>query len=173
MPSRPAVRERYSFANLHEPLELPDLIAIQRESFEWFLQHGLAETFRDISPIKDFTETLQLELEFDPDDEDLRPPPKFSVEECKEKDITYSAPIFVRARFMNRNTGEIKEQTVFMGDFPMMTEKGTFIINGTERVVGVPAGPQPRRHLRAGRAVPPPQPVQAPAREGHDPPLPR
>jgi DNA-directed RNA polymerase subunit beta len=128
-------RERYSFANLSEPLELPDLIAIQRESFEWFLHHGLAETFRDISPIKDFTETLQLELEFDPEDEDLRPPPKFSVEECKEKDMTYSAPIFVRARFMNRATGEIKEQTVFMGDFPMMTEKGTFIINGTERVV--------------------------------------
>ncbi|MEO5724176.1 MAG: DNA-directed RNA polymerase subunit beta, partial [Ilumatobacteraceae bacterium] len=128
-------RERYSFANLEEPLELPDLIAVQRESFEWFLKEGLAETFRDISPIKDFSEVLQLELESDADDEDLRPPPKFTVEECKEKDMTYSAPIFVRARFMNRNTGEIKEQTVFMGDFPMMTEKGTFIINGTERVV--------------------------------------
>ena len=135
MASRSSTRERYSFANLTEPLDLPDLIAIQRSSFEWFLNHGLAETFRDISPIKDFSETLQLELEFDPDDEDLRPPPKFSVEECKEKDMTYSAPIFVRARFMNRNTGEIKEQTVFMGEFPMMTEKGTFIINGTERVV--------------------------------------
>ncbi|MBK9179628.1 MAG: DNA-directed RNA polymerase subunit beta [Acidimicrobiales bacterium] len=135
MPSRTAVRERYSFANLDEVLDLPDLIAIQRESFEWFLHQGLAETFRDISPIKDFTETLQLELEFDPDDEDLRPPPKFSVEECKEKDMTFSAPIFVRARFMNAQTGEIKEQTVFMGDFPMMTDKGTFIINGTERVV--------------------------------------
>ena len=135
MASRSVSRERYSFANLSEPLELPDLIAVQRESFEWFLNEGLAETFRDISPIKDFSEALQLELEFDPDDEDLRPPPKFSVEECKEKDMTYSAPIFVRARFMNRNTGEIKEQTVFMGDFPMMTEKGTFIINGTERVV--------------------------------------
>ena len=135
MASRPVSRERYSFANLTEPLELPNLIAVQRESFEWFLNHGLAETFRDISPIKDFSEALQLELEFDPDDEDLRPPPKFTVEECKEKDMTYSAPIFARARFMNRNTGEIKEQTVFMGDFPMMTEKGTFIINGTERVV--------------------------------------
>ena len=128
-------RERYSFANLAEPLELPDLISIQRSSFEWFLNEGLANTFRDISPIKDFSENLQLELEFDPDDEDLRPPPKFSVEECKEKDMTYSAPVFVRARFMNRNTGEIKEQTVFMGDFPIMTEKGTFIVNGTERVV--------------------------------------
>ncbi len=128
-------RERYSFANLVEPLELPDLIAIQRSSFEWFLNEGLANTFRDISPIKDFSESLQLELEFDPFDEDLRPPPKFSVEECKEKDMTYSAPVFVRARFMNRNTGEIKEQTVFMGDFPIMTEKGTFIVNGTERVV--------------------------------------
>jgi DNA-directed RNA polymerase subunit beta len=128
-------RERYSFANLVEPLDLPDLIAIQRSSFDWFLNEGLANTFRDISPIKDFSESLQLELEFDPFDEDLRPPPKFSVEECKEKDMTYSAPVFVRARFMNRNTGEIKEQTVFMGDFPIMTEKGTFIVNGTERVV--------------------------------------
>jgi DNA-directed RNA polymerase subunit beta len=133
--SRTTARARYSFANLDEVLELPDLIAIQRESFEWFLDHGLAETFADISPIKDFTETLQLELEFDPNDEDLRPPPKFTVDECKEKDMTYSAPIFVRARFMNAQTGEIKEQTVFMGDFPMMTEKGTFVINGTERVV--------------------------------------
>ena len=135
MATRSTPRERYSFANLDEPLDLPDLIAIQRESFQQFLNEGLAETFRDISPIKDFSEALQLELEFDPDDEDLRPPPKFSVEDCKEKDMTYSAPIFVRARFMNRNTGEIKEQTVFMGDFPMMTDKGTFIINGTERVV--------------------------------------
>jgi DNA-directed RNA polymerase subunit beta len=129
------IRDRYSFANIEEALPLPDLIAIQRKSFDWFLQQGLKETFADISPIKDFTETLQLELEFDPDDEDLRPPPKFSVEECKEKDMTYSAPIFVRARFVNASTGEIKEQTVFMGDFPMMTDKGTFVINGTERVV--------------------------------------
>jgi DNA-directed RNA polymerase subunit beta len=129
------IRDRYSFANIEEALPLPDLIAIQRKSFDWFLQEGLKETFADISPIKDFTETLQLELEFDPDDEDLRPPPKFSVEECKEKDMTYSAPIFVRARFVNASTGEIKEQTVFMGDFPMMTDKGTFVINGTERVV--------------------------------------
>ncbi len=135
MPSRPATRDRYSFANLDEVLALPDLISIQRSSFEWFLHHGLASTFRDISPIEDFSGSLRLEFEFDPDDEDLRPPPKFGVEECKEKDTTYSAPIFVRARFMNATTGEIKEQTVFMGDFPMMTEKGTFIINGTERVV--------------------------------------
>ena len=135
MPARTPIRDRYSFANIDEALSLPDLISVQRDSFEWFLQEGLKETFRDISPIKDFTETLQLELEFDPDDEDLRPPPKFSVEECKEKDMTYSAPIFVRARFINAATGEIKEQTVFMGDFPMMTDKGTFVINGTERVV--------------------------------------
>ena len=135
MSSRAAIRDRYSFANLDEVLELPDLISIQRSSFQWFVEKGLADAFRDISPIKDFTETLSLELEFDPFDEDLRPPPKFTVEECKEKDMTFSAPIFARARFMNANTGEIKEQTVFMGDFPMMTEKGTFIINGTERVV--------------------------------------
>ena len=106
-----------------------------KESFKWFLENGLADAFRDISPIKDFTETLQLELEFDPHDEDLEPYPKFTVEECKEKDMTYAAPIFVRARFVNAQTGEIKEQTVFLGDFPMMTDKGTFVINGTERVV--------------------------------------
>jgi DNA-directed RNA polymerase subunit beta len=135
LPTRSPIRDRYSFANIDEALQLPDLISVQRDSFEWFLKEGLKETFRDISPIRDFTETLQLELEFDPDDEDLRPPPKFSVEECKEKDMTFSAPIFVRARFINATTGEIKEQTVFMGDFPMMTDKGTFVINGTERVV--------------------------------------
>jgi DNA-directed RNA polymerase subunit beta len=132
--SRPA-RDRYSFANLDEVLPLPDLISVQRASFQWFLDHGLGETFGDISPIEDFSGTLRLELEFDAQDPDLRPGPKFSVEECRERDMTFSAPIFVRARFMNASTGEIKEQTVFMGDFPMMTDKGTFIINGTERVV--------------------------------------
>jgi DNA-directed RNA polymerase subunit beta len=132
---RPLVRERYSFGNLEETLELPDLIAIQRESFKWFLDQGIADTFRDLSPITDFSETLSLEFEFDPKDEDLCPPPKYTVEECRERDMTYAASIFVRARFMNAATGEIKEQTVFVGDFPVMTEKGTFIINGTERVV--------------------------------------
>ncbi len=135
MPSRPATRERFSFANLDEVLPLPDLISVQRDSFQWFLDKGLAEAFRDISPIEDFSGSLKLILEFDPSDQDLRPPPKFSVEECKEKDMTYAAPIFVRAQFQNANTGEIKEQTVFMGDFPVMTDRGTFIINGTERVV--------------------------------------
>ena len=135
MPARTVARDRYSFGNLDEALELPELIAVQKESFKWFLENGLADAFRDISPIKDFTETLQLELEFDPHDEDLEPYPKFTVEECKEKDMTYAAPIFVRARFINAQTGEIKEQTVFLGDFPMMTDKGTFVINGTERVV--------------------------------------
>ena len=135
MTARAASRDRYSFGSLKEILELPDLIAIQRESFQWLMGEGLTRTFRDISPISDYSETLRLELEFDPDDEDLHPPPKFTVDECKEKDMTYSAPIFVRARFLNAATGEIKEQIVFMGDFPMMTDKGTFIINGTERVV--------------------------------------
>ncbi len=133
MPTRSP--ERVSFANIDEALPLPDLIAIQRDSFQWFLDHGLAEAFNDISPIEDFTGQLSLELEFDPADPDLRPPPKFTVEECKEKDMTYAAPVFVRARFLNATTGEIKEQTVFMGDFPMMTDRGTFIVNGTERVV--------------------------------------
>ena len=135
MPARSKSPDRFSFANLDEVLPLPDLVAIQRDSFQWFLDRGLAGAFADISPIEDFTGQLSLELEFDPTDPDLRPPPKFSVEECKEKDMTYAAPVFVRARFMNAGTGEIKEQTVFMGDFPMMTDKGTFIINGTERVV--------------------------------------
>ena len=165
MPTRPATRERFSFANLDEVLALPDLIAIQRDSFEWFLDHGLAETFRDISPIEDFTGQLRLELEFDADDPDLRPPPKFSVEECKEKDMTFSAPIFVRARFMNATTGEIKEQTVFMGDFPMMTDKGTFIINGTERVVVSQLVRSPGRHLPA-------RPRRQDHRHRHHPPLP-
>ena len=135
MTSRPLSRDRYSFANLSEPIELPDLIAIQRESFEWFMRQGLAEAFSDISPIKDFSGNMQLELEFDPNDEDLCPPPKFSMEECRERDMSYSSSIFVRARFLRADTGEIKEQVVFMGDFPKMTDKGTFIINGTERVV--------------------------------------
>jgi DNA-directed RNA polymerase subunit beta len=133
--SRASARERYSFATLPETLELPDLIAVQRESFEWFLKEGLKEAFEDISPIKGFSDDLQLELEFDPDDEDLCPKPKFTVAECRERDMTYASPVFVRARFLNKPTGEIKEQVVFMGDFPKMTEKGTFIINGTERVV--------------------------------------
>jgi len=133
--SRASARERYSFATLPETLELPDLIAVQRESFEWFLKEGLKEAFEDISPIKGFSDDLQLELEFDPDDEDLCPKPKFTVAECRERDMTYASPVFVRARFLNKPTGEIKEQVVFMGDFPKMTEKGTFVINGTERVV--------------------------------------
>src|SRR5256884_8465082 len=111
-------------------MPLPDLVAVQRDSFKWFLEEGIAETLTDISPIEDFTGSLKLELA-DPEFE----PPKYSEEECKEKDMTFSRPLFVTARFMNAQTGEIKEQTVFMGDFPMMTEKGTFIINGTERVV--------------------------------------
>ena len=135
MPARTVARDRYSFGKLEEIIELPNLISVQKDSFKWFLEEGLANAYRDISPIKDYTETLQLELEFDPTDEDLIPIPKHTVEECKEKDMTFAAPIFVRARFINSTTGEIKEQTVFMGDFPMMTENGTFVINGTERVV--------------------------------------
>ncbi|MEN9804819.1 MAG: DNA-directed polymerase beta subunit [Actinomycetota bacterium] len=114
---------------------MPDLLDIQRQSFQHFLKAGLAETFRDISPIEDFSGNLRLELEYDPEDEMLCPPPKFTVEECREKGHTYQSSILVRARFSNRATGEIREQLVFMGDFPMMTEKGTFIVNGTERVV--------------------------------------
>ncbi|MEX1009094.1 MAG: DNA-directed RNA polymerase subunit beta [Acidimicrobiia bacterium] len=125
-----ASRERLSFSRLHEVLELPDLIAVQRVSFEWFLEQGVAEVLADISPVEDFTGQLKLELS-----DHIFDPPKYSEDDCRARDMTFARPLFVTARFMNAQTGEIKEQTVFMGDFPMMTERGTFIINGTERIV--------------------------------------
>jgi DNA-directed RNA polymerase subunit beta len=125
-----AVRERRSFAKLSEVLPPPNLISVQRESFDWFLDNGLGETLRDISPVEDFTGNLALQFVSHHFED-----PKFDEDECKEKDMTYSRPLFVEAEFYNKETGEIKRQTVFMGDFPMMTDKGTFIINGTERVV--------------------------------------
>ena len=128
-------RTRYSFANRVEQLELPNLIDIQRDSFEWFVKDGLAETFSDISPIFDNSGEMQIELEFDPNDDDLRPAPNFTEAECREKGKTYATSVFVRAIFTNGHARQIEEQVVFMGDFPMMTEKGTFIVNGTERVV--------------------------------------
>jgi len=122
--------ERITFAKIPEVLPLPDLLSVQHDSFGWFLERGLKEIFEEISPIEDFTGTLALELT-DHRFED----PTMSIEEAKERDSNYSRPLFVTARFMNRQTGEIKEQQVFLGDFPMMTPNGTFIINGTERVV--------------------------------------
>ena len=124
------LRERRSFAKLTEVLPPPNLISVQKESFDWFLNTGLEDTLREISPIEDFTGNLALQF-LSHRFED----PKFDENECKEKDMTFSRPLFVTAAFINKETGEIKEQTVFMGDFPMMTDKGTFIINGTERVV--------------------------------------
>ncbi len=124
------VRDRVSFAKIAEVLPLPDLIGIQRESFQWLLGEGLKEVLEEVSPIEDFTEQFQLYFgrhHF----KDI----KYSEEECRDKDQTYSAPLFVEATFVNKTTGEIKEQEVFLGDFPMMTDRGTFIINGTERVV--------------------------------------
>ena len=135
MTLRATTSNRYSFGRLKQILEMPNFIAVQRDSFDKFLREGLTHAFRDISPISDYAGKLHLEFDFDSSDEDLLPPPKFTVGECKEKDMTYSAPVFARARFLNANTGEIKEQVVFMGDFPMMTEHGTFVVNGTERVV--------------------------------------
>ncbi|HLM88430.1 MAG TPA: DNA-directed RNA polymerase subunit beta [Streptosporangiaceae bacterium] len=143
---------RVSFARITEPLKVPDLLALQTESFDWLLgnerwqarisearaaghtnvpeQSGLEEIFEEISPIEDFSGTMSLSFR------DHRfEPPKYSSEECKDKDMTFSAPMFVTAEFINNTTGEIKSQTVFMGDFPLMSAKGTFIINGTERVV--------------------------------------
>jgi DNA-directed RNA polymerase subunit beta len=111
-------------------LDVPNLIALQRDSFKWFLEEGLHDTFQDISPIEDFTGNLAVEFgahEFGD--------PKYSVEECKEKDMSYQAPLFVDVAFINKETGEMKEQQVFMGDFPLMSDRGTFVINGTERVV--------------------------------------
>jgi DNA-directed RNA polymerase subunit beta len=143
---------RVSFAKIQEPLEVPDLLALQTTSFDWLVGNeswqarvqdaidagredvptvsGLEEIFEEISPIEDFSGSMSLSFR------DHRfEPTKYSVEECKDKDMTYAAPLFVTAEFTNNTTGEIKSQTVFMGDFPMMTEKGTFVINGTERVV--------------------------------------
>jgi DNA-directed RNA polymerase subunit beta len=150
-PNRPA-SGRISFAKIHEPLEVPNLLGLQTENFDWLLGNdawqarvaaattdgrtdvpetsGLEEIFEEISPIEDFGGSMSLSFR------DHRfEPPKYTVEECKEKDFTYAAPLFVTAEFVNYTTGEIKSQTVFMGEFPLMTERGTFIINGTERVV--------------------------------------
>ncbi len=142
---------RISFAKITEPLELPQLLSLQTDSFDWLIgndawtaevkrrkgvgddvseKSGLQEIFEEISPIEDFSETMSLSFE-----SPVFYDPKYTVEECKEKDFTYSAPLYVSAEFTNNETGEIKGQTVFMGDFPLMTPKGTFIINGTERVV--------------------------------------
>ncbi len=125
-----APRARKSFSRLKHVLDLPNLIDIQRESFEWFLNEGLRETIDDISPIEDYTGSLA--VEFGEYEFGL---PQFSIQECREKDLTYQAPLSMTVRFVNKDTGEIREQRVFMGDFPMMTEWGTFIINGTERVI--------------------------------------
>jgi DNA-directed RNA polymerase subunit beta len=123
-------RRRISFSRIDEILEMPNLIEVQRKSYEDFLAEGLMEVFRDISPIQDFTGNLVLEFI----DYSLGTP-KYDVEECKDRDVTYAAPLKVRVRLINKETGEVKEQEVFMGDFPLMTEKGTFIINGAERVI--------------------------------------
>ena len=123
-------RQRRSFARIKEVLELPNLIEIQTASYEWFLEEGLREMFRDISPIEDFTGNLSLEfIDYTLGD------PKYDVDECKERDVTYAAPLRVKVRLHNKETDEVKEQDVFMGDFPLMTETGTFIINGAERVI--------------------------------------
>jgi len=123
-------RQRRSFARISEVLELPNLIEIQTSSYQWFLDEGLREMFRDISPIEDFTGNLSLEFI----DYSLGEP-KYSVEESKERDVTYSAPLRVKVRLVNKETGEVKDQDVFMGDFPLMTDTGTFVINGAERVI--------------------------------------
>nr|WP_144924546.1 DNA-directed RNA polymerase subunit beta [Paenibacillus bovis] len=123
-------RQRRSFARISEVLELPNLIEIQSSSYQWFLDEGLKEMFQDISPIEDFAGNLSLDFI----DYSLGEP-KYSVEESKERDTTYSAPLRVKLRLVNKETGEVKDQEVFMGDFPLMTEMGTFIINGAERVI--------------------------------------
>ncbi|VAW08686.1 DNA-directed RNA polymerase beta subunit, partial [hydrothermal vent metagenome] len=121
---------RLSFAKIPEVQDIPDLLAVQRESFDAFLESGLKQMFDEVSPIEDFTGNLALELT----DHRFDAPP-LTIEEAKDRDSNYSRPLFVTARFLNKETGEIKEQQVFLGDFPMMTRNGTFIVNGTERVV--------------------------------------
>jgi len=123
-------RTRESFAQIKEVLKMPNLIEIQTNSYQWFLNEGIREMFHDISPIQDFTGNLVLEFV----DYSLGEP-KYSVDESRERDVTFAAPLKVKVRLINKETGEVKEQEVFMGDFPLMTEKGTFIINGAERVI--------------------------------------
>jgi DNA-directed RNA polymerase subunit beta len=125
-----APRARKSFSRLKHVLDLPNLIDIQKASYDWFLAEGLRETIDDISPIEDYTGTLAVEFaEYEFGE------PQFSIQECREKDLTYQMPLSMTVRFVNKDTGEIREQRVFMGDFPKMTDWGTFIINGTERVI--------------------------------------
>ncbi|WP_407313884.1 DNA-directed RNA polymerase subunit beta [Desulfosporosinus sp. SB140] len=129
-PVKVGIRERWSYSRIREVLDMPNLIEIQQNSYRWFLDEGLRDMFRDISPIQDFTGNLVLEFI----DYSLGEA-KYQVEECKERDVTFAAPLRVKVRLINKETGEVKEQEVFMGDFPLMTDKGTFIINGAERVI--------------------------------------
>ncbi len=122
---------RMSFSRINEVLDMPNLIEVQIDSYKWFLEQGLKEVFADMSSITDYTGNLVLDfIDYRLDDE-----PKYSVAECKERDVTYAAPLRVRVRLLNKETGEVKEQEIFMGDFPLMTESGTFVINGAERVI--------------------------------------
>ncbi|MGI6177429.1 MAG: DNA-directed RNA polymerase subunit beta [Eubacterium sp.] len=124
-------KTRMSFSKINEVCEMPNFVDVQVKSYKWFLEEGLREVFEDISPIRDYADNLILEFV----DYSLSDPPKYDQEECKERDVTYAAPLKVKVRLINKETNDIKEQEVFMGDFPLMTEKGTFIYNGTERVV--------------------------------------
>ena len=124
-------KTRMSYSKIHEVADMPNLIQIQKDSYDWFIEEGLREVFEDISPIRDYADNLVLEFI----DHSLNDEPKYDQEECKERDVTYAAPLKVKVRLVNKETGEVKEQEVFMGDFPLMTEKGTFIYNGAERVV--------------------------------------
>ena len=123
--------ERMSFSRIDEVIEMPNLIEVQKNSYQWFLDEGLKEVFKDISAIGDYTGNLVLDFI----DYRLDKQPKYTIKECKERDVTYAAPLRVTARLLNKETGEIKQQEVFMGDFPLMTDSGTFIINGAERVI--------------------------------------
>ena len=124
-------RTRMSFSKIKEIADVPNLIELQVDSYKWFIEEGLKEVFEDISPIEDYTGNLILEfVDYSLDDK-----PKYDIEECKDRDATYCAPLKVKVRLINKETGEIKEQEVFMGDFPLMTEQGTFVINGAERVI--------------------------------------
>ncbi len=122
---------RMSFSQIDEVLEMPNLIEVQKDSYKWFLEEGLQEVFRDVSAITDYSGNLVLDFI----DYHIENKPKYTIEECKERDVTYAAPLRVRARLQNKETGEIKEQDIFMGDFPIMTPSGTFVIYGAERVI--------------------------------------
>ncbi|MBR5314358.1 MAG: DNA-directed RNA polymerase subunit beta, partial [Clostridia bacterium] len=130
-PHKLGTNVRMSFSKIDEALDMPNLIEVQKKSYQWFLEEGLKEVLRDVSPIVDYSGNIYIEFV----DYTVDPNPKYPVEECKVRDVNYAVPLRVTVRMYNKETGEVVDKNVFMGDFPLMTDNGTFVINGAERVI--------------------------------------